>query len=232
MTIPTPANSLPLIAPWQTALADEFRQPYWSELIEFVDHQRSENSGQIYPSDDLVFNALNCVPPDDVKVILLGQDPYHGPNQAHGLSFSVLPGERHPPSLRNIFKELHADISVDTPEHGTLTHWAEQGVLLLNAVLTVRHKEANSHKKKGWEKFTDAVIQYLANQSRPLVFILWGAAAQKKAAFVDRQRHCVIESVHPSPLSAHRGFFGSKPFSKTNAALREFGHPEIDWRSP
>lgn len=217
---------------WRSALAAEFRSPYWASLTEFVRQERQENPGEIYPAEGQVFAALNAVEPQDVKVVLLGQDPYHGPGQAHGLSFSVLPNEKHPPSLRNIFRELHDDLDCPIPEHGTLTLWSEQGVLLLNSVLTVRHKQANSHRKQGWEKFTDSVIRYLDEQEHRLVFLLWGAAAHKKGSFIDREKHCVLESVHPSPLSAHRGFLGSRPFSNANTALRKFGYAPIDWELP
>lgn len=217
---------------WKVPLRDEFTKPYWLELEEFLSQQRADHPGNIYPPADQVFAALNLVPPESARVVLLGQDPYHGPNQAHGLSFSVPPGEKHPPSLRNIFKELQSDLGCVIPKPGTLTHWGQQGVLLLNTVLTVRHKAANSHRRQGWEQFTDAVVRFLAEFDQPLVFILWGSSAQKKAAVVDRHRHAVIKSVHPSPLSAHHGFFGSRPFSQANAALRRFGHPEIVWQIP
>lgn len=183
----------------------------------------------IYPRGEEYFAALNLTPFDKVKVVIVGQDPYHGPGQAHGLCFSVHDGVRLPPSLQNIFKELHADLGVKIPQSGSLKKWAEQGVLLLNAVLTVEDGKAASHQGRGWEEFTDKIIHVLNEEKESLVFILWGSYAQKKAAFVDRKKHLVLESVHPSPLSAHRGFFGTKPFSKTNAYLRSKGLGEIDW---
>lgn len=183
----------------------------------------------IYPRGDEYFAAMNFTPFENVKVVIVGQDPYHGPGQAHGLCFSVREGVRLPPSLQNIFKELRDDVGVPIPKSGSLTKWAEQGVLLLNAVLTVEDGRAAAHQKKGWEEFTDKVIHTLNDEKENLVFILWGSYAQKKAAFVDRKKHLVIEGVHPSPLSAHRGFFGTKPFSKTNAYLRSKGIAEIDW---
>lgn len=177
---------------------------------------------------DQVFAAFHACPLDKVKVVILGQDPYHGPGQAHGLSFSVSPEVPIPPSLRNIYKELNSDLGIEVPSHGNLKHWAEQGVLLLNNVLTVEQGKAGSHHKKGWENFTDSVIEVL-NQRQGLVFILWGSPAQKKAKVVSKDRHLVLESVHPSPLSSYRGFFGSKPFSKTNDYLVAHGHKAIDW---
>jgi len=213
---------------WQDLLSTEFDKPYWGELEAFVAGEREANPGKIYPPEDEVFAALNFVGYDDIKVVLLGQDPYHGPGQAHGLSFSVKPGIGIPPSLRNMYKELASDMELDKPDHGTLTKWAEQGVLLLNTVLTVRHKEANSHRKQGWEKFTDAVIKKISEREDPVVFLLWGGAAKKKTKKI-ADHHVIIASAHPSPLSAHNGFFGSKPYSKTNAALEEGGKEPIDW---
>jgi uracil-DNA glycosylase len=179
-----------------------------------------------------IYAALHLTGYEDTKAVILGQDPYHGPGQAHGLSFSVKPGVPAPPSLQNIFKELHDDLGCYIPNNGYLVKWAEQGVLLLNTVLTVRAHEANSHRGKGWEQFTDRVISLLNEREKPVVFILWGAPAQQKARFIDTSRHCVIRSPHPSPLSAHRGFFGSRPFSKANRFLREHGIEEIDWQIP
>jgi uracil-DNA glycosylase len=184
---------------------------------------------QIYPPAKLWFNALDTTPLDQVKVVILGQDPYHGPSQAHGLSFSVSKDVRTPPSLINIFKELQNDLGIEPASHGNLNAWAKQGVLLLNSVLTVEAHKAGSHQNKGWERFTDAVIKLVNEQPRPIVFILWGAYAQRKASFVDESRHLVIRSVHPSPLSVHKGFFGTKPFSKANNFLQENGIAPIDW---
>lgn len=184
---------------------------------------------KIYPNINDYFAALNLTPIDQIKVVIVGQDPYHGPGQAHGLCFSVKDGVRLPPSLKNIFKELHNDMGLEIPESGSLKKWAENGVLLLNAVLTVEEGKAGSHQGKGWEEFTDQVIHVINEECDHVVFILWGAYAQKKAAFVDRKKHYVIESVHPSPLSAHRGFFGTKPFSKANAFLKSQGLTEVDW---
>lgn len=217
---------------WRTILADEFSKPYWASLEAFVAKEREDNPGKIYPAQENVFTALNAMPYEDVKVLLLGQDPYHGPDQAHGLSFSVLPGIKIPPSLRNMYKELATDTGAVVPKHGTLTCWAEQGVLLLNTVLTVRHKEANSHKKQGWEKFTDAIIKKLNERDDSVIFLLWGGAAKKKKKKIDEDRHIIVESAHPSPLSAHNGFFGSKPYTKVNAALTELGKTPIDWSIP
>jgi len=184
----------------------------------------------IYPRASEWFAALDSTPLEKTRVVILGQDPYHGEGQAHGLCFSVRKGVKPPPSLVNIYKEMKTDLGFEPPIHGNLQHWAEQGVLLLNSVLTVEANRAASHQGMGWERFTDEIIQILNNQTRPIVFILWGSYAQKKAAFVDRNRHHVVASAHPSPLSAHNGFFGSKPFSKANAFLREHGQREIDWR--
>lgn len=186
----------------------------------------------IYPRSEHWFAALDTTPFEAVKVVILGQDPYHGPNQAHGLCFSVPPGVQPPPSLINIYKELDADLGLGAPAHGCLNHWAEQGVLLLNATLTVVAGQAGSHQRQGWESFTDKVIEVLNEQRQHLVFILWGSYAQKKGSIIDESRHCVIRSPHPSPLSAHRGFFGSKPFSRTNAYLQSQGIEPIHWRLP
>ncbi|HET6230439.1 MAG TPA: uracil-DNA glycosylase [Longimicrobiaceae bacterium] len=221
---------LPLPGPWQKLLGDETEKPYFAKLREFVDAERAAH--EVYPPEDEVFTALRLTPYDEVRVLVLGQDPYHGPGQAHGLAFSVCPGVRPPPSLANMFRELRDDLGCTIPNNGYLVPWARQGVLLLNAVLTVRAHEPNSHKGKGWETFTDAVIRKVAEKDDRVVFVLWGGYAGKKEALIDAGRHTVIRSAHPSPLSARRGFFGSRPFSKINAALREAGKPEIDWQIP
>ncbi|MBD2292183.1 uracil-DNA glycosylase [Anabaena sphaerica FACHB-251] len=212
---------------WQTVLAEELEKPYVSKLQDFLDQERL--SYNIYPPEEDVFSAFELTSYEQVNVLLLGQDPYHDEKQAHGLCFSVRPGIKPPPSLRNIFKELKADVGFDIPNHGYLVDWAKQGMLMLNAVLTVRAHTPNSHKNKGWEIFTDAVINKVNQKSDPVVFVLWGGYAQKKLKLIDTTRHIVIQSAHPSPLSAHNGFFGSKPFSAINAALRSCGKPEINW---
>ncbi|MCC3372923.1 uracil-DNA glycosylase [Cohnella sp. REN36] len=215
---------------WNELLQPEMEQPYYRELRQRLKEEYREQV--VYPDMNHIFQALHWTSHAEAKVVILGQDPYHGPGQAHGLSFSVQPGVPQPPSLRNIFKELRNDLGCAVPSHGNLAYWAKQGVLLLNAVLTVRAGQANSHKGLGWERFTDAIIAALNERERPLVFILWGSHAQKKAAFIDKSRHRVIASAHPSPLSAHNGFLGSKPFSRANAHLRELGQAEIDWCVP
>jgi uracil-DNA glycosylase len=220
---------LTLPAPWREALSAETAKPYFADLGRFVAAERAAR--QVFPPEEEVFAALAATAPADVRVVLLGQDPYHDDGQAHGMCFSVRPGVKVPPSLRNMFKELHADLDVPIPAHGYLGGWADQGVLLLNTVLTVRAHEAASHKGRGWEQFTDAVIRAVDAREQPAVFVLWGAHARKKAALIDRERHRIIEGAHPSPLSA-RLFFGSRPFSKANAALAELGHREIDWALP
>jgi uracil-DNA glycosylase len=214
---------------WKRVLAHEFEQPYFAAIKQFILTEKQKGK-RVYPPGSQIFNAFNLTPFDQVKVVILGQDPYHGPGQAHGLSFSVPQGIPQPPSLVNIFKELKSDLNIDTPSHGNLESWAMQGVLLLNAVLTVNDSEAASHKNAGWEKYTDAVIKAISDHKEHVVFILWGRFAQNKEVLIDTQKHCVIKSAHPSPLSAHAGFFGSKPFSKTNTYLREHGIKEIDWR--
>lgn len=212
---------------WKTRLRPEFEKDYFRTLTEFV---RNEYTTQVvYPPGKLIFNAFNLCPFDKVKVVIIGQDPYHGPGQAHGLCFSVNDGVLFPPSLKNIFKEINSDIGTESPAGGNLTRWAEQGVLLLNATLTVRAHQAGSHQNKGWETFTDAAIRELATQRENLVFILWGSYAQKKGAFIDRDKHLVLASAHPSPLSAFNGFFGNKHFSKTNEYLKARGKTEIVW---
>ena len=213
---------------WNPLLRDQFDEPYWSELMSFVQRERAEH--EVYPPHDEVFAALHFTSFSDTRVVILGQDPYHGPHQAHGLCFSVRPGVAIPPSLRNIHKELHDDVGVDVPLHGSLQKWAEHGVLLLNATLTVRAHSAASHQGRGWEQFTDRIIDAVNNKSTPVVFILWGATARKKRTMIDTSRHTVIESAHPSPLSARNGFFGSRPFSQANEALIRHGLDPIDWR--
>lgn len=215
---------------WNPVLRGEFTKPYWAELQQFVAAERAR--AVVYPPADEVYAALHLTPYADVKVVILGQDPYHGPDQAHGLCFSVRPGVTPPPSLQNIFKEMESDLGVPPPNHGCLDSWARQGVLLLNASLTVRQGRAASHQGKGWETFTDEVLNAVNDKPERVVFILWGASARKKKALVDRSRHVVIESPHPSPLSASSGFFGSRPFSRANAALAEAGRDPIDWRIP
>lgn len=213
---------------WNPVLRTELDKPYWAELQQFVADERSRH--EVYPRPDEVFAALHLTALSQVKVLILGQDPYHGPGQAHGLCFSVRPGTPPPPSLQNIFTELRDDLGIEAPAHGDLSAWARQGVLLLNATLTVRARQAASHQGKGWERFTDEVIRAVNDKPERVVFIMWGNAARKKAALVDTDRHVVIESAHPSPLSAHRGFFGSRPFSRANEALVAAGREPVDWR--
>jgi uracil-DNA glycosylase len=215
---------------WQAALADEFAKPYFKELARFVDAERQAH--EVFPPEDEVFTALQLTPYDKIRVLLLGQDPYHDNDQAHGLCFSVKPGIRPPPSLANMYKELEADLGFKPPKHGYLVSWAEQGLLMLNAVLTVRAHTPNSHKDKGWEQFTDAVIKKVNEKTDPVVFVLWGGYAKKKAKLIDPKRHVVIQGTHPSPLSASNGFFGSKPYSTINAALEARGKPAINWKLP
>ena len=215
---------------WNPVLRAELAKPYWEPLQKFVADERTQHT--VYPPSDEVFSALNLTPFADVKVLILGQDPYHGPRQAHGLCFSVRPGIERPPSLVNIFKELRDDLGLQPPNHGCLEGWAQQGVLLLNAVLTVRANNANSHQGKGWEQFTDEIIRTVNDKPETVVFILWGAYARKKRALIDTARHVVIESAHPSPLSANNGFFGSRPFSRANSALIEAGRDPVDWWLP
>jgi uracil-DNA glycosylase len=214
---------------WAAVLADELRKPYFAKLEAFVTPERAKHD--VFPPEAEVFSAFEHTPFDKVRVLLVGQDPYHDDGQAHGLCFSVRRGVPLPPSLRNIYKELTADLGVTAPDHGSLTRWAERGVMLLNTVLTVRAHEPNSHRKKGWETFTDRVIEVLAAREDPLVFMLWGKPAQQKIPLIERHagRHEIILSAHPSPLSAKSGFFGSKPFSKVNDALARWGKPPIDW---
>jgi uracil-DNA glycosylase len=213
---------------WLEILSAEFEQEYMSKLRHFI-QQEKEQGNIIYPASSNTFYALNATPFDTVKIVILGQDPYHGPDQAHGLSFSVPDGIKLPPSLRNIFKELHADLGFTTGTNGDLTAWANQGVLLLNSVLSVSASKAASHARQGWEQFTDKIIYYLNLCHTRLVFILWGSYAQKKGHFIDPNKHLILKSVHPSPLSSHRGFFGSKPFSQANKYLVQQGKKQIDW---
>ncbi|WP_162426884.1 uracil-DNA glycosylase [Pontibacter pudoricolor] len=212
---------------WQNVLQDEFEKPYFKNLVAFVKDEY--NSQKVYPPGNQIFNAFKMCPFDQVKVVILGQDPYHGPNQANGLAFSVSDEVRTPPSLINIFKEIKSDLGKDLPATGNLERWAKQGVLLLNATLTVRAGDAGSHQKKGWEQFTDAVVQKVNDQKEHVVFMLWGAYAQKKGAIIDPQKHLVLQSAHPSPFAADRGFFGNRHFSKANAYLVAHGKEPIDW---
>ena len=212
---------------WEEKLHGEFEKPYFKDLTDFVRDEYSRY--RIYPPGGLIFNAFNLCPFDKVKVVLLGQDPYHEPGQAQGLCFSVNDGQTFPPSLVNIFKEIKDDIGTDIPQSGSLVRWAQQGVLLLNATLTVREHQAGSHQNKGWETFTDEVIKVLNTDKEHVVFMLWGNYAQRKGNFIDRNRHLVLTSAHPSPLSARRGFFGNHHFSLTNSFLREHGMSEIAW---
>jgi uracil-DNA glycosylase len=212
---------------WNPLLRDQFEMPYWRDLQAFVAEERRHHP--VYPPHDDVFNALHLTAHADVKVLILGQDPYHGPGQAHGLCFSVRRGVRVPPSLANIHKELHSDLGLEIPGHGNLEAWARRGVLLLNATLTVRGGSAASHQKHGWETFTDQVIRVVNAKEEPVVFILWGASARRKRELIDTDRHAIVESAHPSPLSAHNGFFGSRPFSRTNSALTAAGREPVDW---
>ncbi len=213
---------------WKTTLGPEFEKTYFSQLTQFVRDEYA--SHPVYPVGKNIFKAFDLCPFNEVKVVILGQDPYHEPGQAHGLCFSVPDGCPHPPSLQNIFKEIKADLGYTPHPYGNLERWAKQGVLLLNATLTVRAHAAGSHQNKGWETFTDAVIHQLALQRQGLVFLLWGSYAQKKGSFIDPNRHLVLTSVHPSPLSAHRGFFGNHHFSRTNEWLLQHGQTPIDWR--
>lgn len=224
---PLPADLDPS---WLATLTPETRKPYWNDLQRFVTQERAEHP--VFPPAEDVFNAFRYTPLNQVKVFLLGQDPYPGAGQAHGLCFSVRPGVRLPGSLRNIYQELQTDLDFQPVKHGYLASWARQGVLMLNACLTVRADKPNSHAGKGWEMFTDAAIEAVNALRHPVVFLLWGAYAQKKIKLIDESRHVVIKSAHPSPLSAHNGFFGSKPFSKINAALTKAGAMPIDWRLP
>ena len=214
---------------WRSVLRDEIAQPYFVDLFIWLQNERTQFS--IFPPEELVFSALSLTPPEQVRVVILGQDPYHGSGQAHGLSFSVQRGVRVPPSLRNIYAELQSDLGIEAPLHGNLESWAHQGVLLLNTTLTVREGNAGSHAGHGWEKFTDAIISVLGSQQSHVVFVLWGSHAQKKSDLIQPQ-HTILTSAHPSPLSAHRGFLGSRPFSQINQALTAHSQQAIDWRIP
>ncbi|MGY5393816.1 uracil-DNA glycosylase [Acinetobacter sp. NigerLNRRAM0016] len=223
-------DKVQLDASWKYGLSDFLLSPQMDELRDFLVSEKQAQK-EIYPPSSLIFNAFNTTPLEQVKVVILGQDPYHGPNQAHGLSFSVQKGIALPPSLRNIFHELHADVGVEIPRHGDLTHWAEQGVLLLNSVLTVEAGQPTSHQKRGWENFTDHVIDVLNEQREHIVFILWGAYAQRKGQRIYPNKHLILKAAHPSPLAANRGgFFGCKVFSKTNNYLKHNGIEPIDWQ--
>lgn len=214
---------------WQMVLKNEFDQPYFQDISTHLDKKAAEGKA-IYPPSQSIFNAFNAAPFEQIKVIILGQDPYHNPGQAMGLSFSVPKGERIPPSLRNIYKELADDIDFNIPQHGDLTAWTKQGVFLLNAMLTVEQKSPGSHKKIGWQNFTDATIQALSTQREHLVFMLWGAFAQNKDHLIDNQKHLVLKSAHPSPFSAHKGFLGNKHFSKANTYLKNHNLEQINWQ--
>ena len=220
--------NIPIDDSWKIHLLSEFSKPYFSELLSFLEKEQANRT--IFPQKKDIFNALNTSTFDNIKVIILGQDPYHGEGQAHGLAFSVQDKIPFPPSLRNIFKEYNSDLGYEIPNSGNLTKWAKEGVLLLNTVLTVRANEAHSHKDRGWETFTDAVISMLSDKKEHLVFILWGKPAQLKSKFIDESKHLIINAPHPSPLSSYRGFFGSKPFSTTNTYLKKQGIVEIDWK--
>ncbi len=213
---------------WLEAIGDEFKKPYYKELYDFVKAEYSTTA--VYPPSDDIFNALHLTALKDVKVLVLGQDPYHGANQAHGLSFSVLPGQKIPPSLRNIYQELHDDLGCYIPNNGYLEKWAKQGVLMLNTVLTVRAHKPNSHQGKGWEHFTDAIIEAVNKEERPIVYLLWGRPAQSKIPMLDNPKHLILKAPHPSPYSADRGFFGCRHFSQTNEFLRANGQEPIDWQ--
>ncbi len=221
-------NNVQIEASWKQALAAEFEKPYFKSLKAFLQSEK-EAGHIIFPPGNLIFNAFECTPFERVKVVIIGQDPYHGPGQAHGLSFSVPDGVPPPPSLGNIYKEIHQDLGLPIPKTGNLTPWAHQGVLLLNAMLTVRANAPASHQNKGWEQFTDAAIHRLNEQCSGLVFMLWGAYAKKKGAFIDTTKHLVLASSHPSPLSAHTGWYGNHQFSKANAWLKEKGLGEVNW---
>ena len=222
--------SIQLEASWLAKLRGEFEKPYMAALKSFLVDEKKQHA--VYPPGKEIFNAFEYTPFDKCRVVILGQDPYHGPGQAHGLSFSVRKGVKPPPSLQNIFKELNTDLNIPISAHGELTHWAKQGVLMLNTVLTVQHRKANSHKDKGWETFTDAVITSLNAEKEGLIFVLWGKKAQAKSTMIDESKHLIIRSAHPSPYAAAHGFFGSKPFSAINRYLEGRGEHPIDWTLP
>lgn len=214
---------------WQDLLSEEKQKPYFTRIFDAL--KKAEQAGKtIYPAKKDIFNAIKYTPFEDVKVVIIGQDPYHNPGQAHGLSFSVKKGVKPPPSLQNIFKELQTDCGIKKPRHGCLESWAKQGVLLLNVVLTVEENKPQSHQKLGWQQFTDTIIQKLNDHPEPIVYLLWGAHAQKKANLIDQQKHFILAAPHPSPLSAHRGFLGCKHFSKTNTLLKKIARQPIDWQ--
>ncbi|MDQ1234974.1 uracil-DNA glycosylase [Paenibacillus sp. SORGH_AS306] len=215
---------------WDEVLKDEMEKPYFQQLMTWLDQEYEE--AVVYPPRDLLFQAFRLTPYAEVKAVILGQDPYHGAGQAEGLSFSVMPGVRVPPSLRNIYIELKEDLNIPTPNHGSLVQWGKEGVLLLNTALTVRESKPASHRGKGWEQFTDAVIHALNDRSEPMAFLLWGNHAAEKESFIDQERHLIIRSAHPSPFAARKGFFGSKPFSRTNEFLEQHGERPIDWHIP
>ncbi len=226
-----PGDRVKLENSWKAALQDEFEQPYMKQLGEFL--RREKAAGKvIYPPGPMIFQALNSTPLERVRVVILGQDPYHGAGQAHGLCFSVQPGVAPPPSLQNIFKELKRDLNLDIPSHGYLQHWTDQGVLMLNTSLTVEQGVAGSHAKMGWQRLTDRIIEVISEKRSDVVFLLWGAHAQSKAKLIDPTRHLLLKSVHPSPLSAHRGFIGNGHFSRANQFLKQRGLEPIDWKLP
>lgn len=224
-------RAIQLEGSWLAQLENEFQQPYMLQLREFLRREKQQGK-RIFPAGEDIFNAFTHTPLGKVKVVILGQDPYHGEGQAHGLCFSVKPGVRVPPSLQNIFKEIHAELGLDVPRHGHLTSWADQGVLLLNSVLSVECACAASHQRQGWETFTDRVIEVIDREREGVVFLLWGSYAQRKGAMIDEQRHCVLKAPHPSPLSAHRGFFGCGHFKAANDYLTQRGETPIDWSLP
>ncbi|MEN8138808.1 MAG: uracil-DNA glycosylase [Bacteroidota bacterium] len=213
---------------WKDLLKDELEKEYFSELIEFVENEYRTQT--IFPPEEHIFSAFDYCGPDDLKVVILGQDPYHGRGQANGLCFSVSSGQKHPPSLKNIFKEIRSEYGGEIPISGDLSHWAEQGVLMLNATLTVREKQPGSHQKKGWETFTDSVIKLISDKKENVIFVLWGAFAQKKSNLIDSEKHLILESAHPSPFSVHRGFFGNNHFKKVNDYLKSIRKEEVNWQ--
>ncbi len=225
------SGTIKLHESWRAPLQGQFDSPYMQALKSFLEHEKAQGK-RIFPKGSEYFRALDLTPLDKVKAVILGQDPYHGEGQAHGLCFSVRPGVRTPPSLVNIYKEMRSDLGIEPARHGFLEHWAQQGVLLLNSVLTVEMGQAASHQRKGWEEFTDAVVRLVAQKEEPVVFLLWGAYAQRKAGFVDQSRHLVLKAAHPSPLSAHNGFLGCRHFSQANAFLEAKGRGAIDWALP